>query len=234
MRPCAWRRAISSSSRLSSSSSSSSSSLVRPSPAPISEFGQYFPLYPQRHNREPATSAAPHPVPSRIVRPHYVPADFWARHTGGPPDTVPPEAQGGKVQLGGEEEKGVRAAAQLAKRILDEAGRLVKVRRNGRGASRATVPKRELTALVRSLPAGSHNSRDRPQTTRADPQPWSLPIPARLLKVPKVGLHQHQQCEVPPSWLCRPLLTTCPTLKPDLSSLTGDRTWNPRRVGHNP
>ncbi|KAL7416733.1 peptidase M24, structural domain-containing protein [Mrakia frigida] len=112
---------------------SSSSSLLSSSSStvPISQFGRYHVLYPSRFTLPPSSFPAPHPVPSSIAIPHYVPPNFWSLHSSSSnaQPIVPspePNPKGGKIVFGGKEEKGVREAAKLASEVLKEAGRLVK------------------------------------------------------------------------------------------------------------
>lgn len=116
-----------------------SSRLAPSSSVPVSQFGRYRPLYSSRLG--PLTAfPPPNPVPSSILKPHYVPPEFWSLHDGGQPIVAPPTPKGGKIILGGPEEHGIRAAARLAKEVLTEAGRLVKVRASrGRKGGKETV-----------------------------------------------------------------------------------------------
>jgi methionyl aminopeptidase len=104
-------------------------SSVRKSIVPLSQFGRFLPLFSPRPTGSPPTLPPfprPLPVPrDGVAVPHYVPRDFW----GSPrlpqyPGRVP---RGGRIKLGGEEERKLRAAAKLARDVLNRAGELVKV-----------------------------------------------------------------------------------------------------------
>jgi hypothetical protein len=116
---------------------------------PIREtaFGKYDILRPNkpRMNRKSSPCILPLPVPFSIARPSYVPINFWSRKSEDDALVVDDEfselegwqgtiAEGGsssdigRIPLGGIEEQTVRYAGRLAAEVLNDAGKLVKVR----------------------------------------------------------------------------------------------------------
>lgn len=114
-------------------------------------YGKYDVLRPTRTRagRKPASFVRPLPVPLSIIRPSYVPINFWSRTSEDDPlvsDDEFAHLEGwkgdsgvgetslgvGMIPLGGIEERTVRHVARLAGEVLNEAEMFIKVsRRSG-------------------------------------------------------------------------------------------------------
>jgi len=108
--------------------------------------GRYDVLRPTRTRagRKPATFVRPLPVPLSIIRPSYVPVNFWSRISEDEALVVDDEfdhLEGwrgdsgvgesslgvGMIPLGGVEERTVRHVARIAGEVLRDAGKFIKV-----------------------------------------------------------------------------------------------------------
>ncbi|KDQ65241.1 hypothetical protein JAAARDRAFT_116487 [Jaapia argillacea MUCL 33604] len=94
------------------------------------DFGSYSIILPIEPFIWGTSHISPHPVPEHIPRPPYVPKLHSSSVGEGEHQDEfngDPWTGDGRIRLGGEEEKGIRKAARLAKEILDAAGSLIKV-----------------------------------------------------------------------------------------------------------
>jgi hypothetical protein len=121
---------------------------------PIREtvFGKYDILRPPKHktnsHNKPAIFIPPSPVSLSVIRPDYIPVNFWTRiseqealeydETSRLEEGWPGEegvgllsSGRGMIPLGGIEEKTIRYAARLASEVLRDAGELIKASRQG-------------------------------------------------------------------------------------------------------
>lgn len=113
-------------------------------------FGKFELLRPPKIRKSAASSGSgssyvpPSPVPSRIIRPSYVPVNLFTRKTGdealadAPPDDLEGyhgeagvgNSQTGVIPLGGMEERGVRYSGSLVAEVLDQVRGFVQVSYN--------------------------------------------------------------------------------------------------------
>lgn len=101
-------------------------SLLRSYHAGPSRFG----TYPVLQASSALTSyPTPLPVPHHIVRPAYVPLDFFGDSSGVTAKHAKESPVAEKrINLGGDDERAVRRVAKMAAEVLQEIGKLVKVR----------------------------------------------------------------------------------------------------------
>lgn len=108
----------------------------------VGKFGRYHPI-PSSSSRPTASYFPPLIVSSHILRPSYVPVNFFSRRDATETLKVEDEEENeqegyhgepgvgdlarGKIRLGGDEERGVRHSAQLAAKVLREVSSMVQV-----------------------------------------------------------------------------------------------------------
>lgn len=121
-----------------------STSLLRP--LRETAYGKYDVLRPlrSRAGRKPASFVRPLPVPLSIIRPSYVPVNFWSRNSDDEKLVIDDEFEDlegwkgdsgigesslgiGMIPLGGVEERTIRHVARIASEVLRDVETLIQV-----------------------------------------------------------------------------------------------------------